>query len=370
MISLNTWKPLTRTLCAGVLSLTVFWGISGCNSPEIASELEEAAGEDGDDIGSELTQIEGQVVIDGSSTVAPISEAAAEAFEQKFTNVKVTVATSGTGGGFKRFTKGETDISDASRPIKASEFEACKRNGVSFVELPIAYDGLSIVVNRENDFVDELMVEDLKKIFLKEGGARTWKDVKADWPDLAIKIYAPGTDSGTFDYFFGDVVAKDDENEHPRDDMSVSEDDNVLVTGVAGEKGAIGFFGASYYFANTDKIKAVKIVNPLTGVAVAPTRQTIESGEYAPFSRPLFIYIKADSIKRPEIKQFVKFYLENAASLAEKVDYVPLPDEIYELARGHYEDRLMGTHFLTSSLEKRTGTLADLYTSENLVNIE
>lgn len=371
MKSQEAWKWGMQTVLGSVFGLAVACCLlTGCSNSSVKPDLEDELSELSEGGDSELTQIEGQVVIDGSSTVAPISEAAAESFEQVFKNVKVTVATSGTGGGFKRFTKGETDISDASRPIKNSEFEACKKNGVSFVELPIAYDGLSIVVNRENDFIEQLTVDDLKKIFLREGGATTWKDVNPEWPDLAIKIYAPGTDSGTFDYFFGDVVAKDEENEHPRDDMSVSEDDNVLVTGVAGEKGAIGFFGASYYFANKDKIKAVKIVDPKTNVAVAPTPDTIESGEYAPFSRPLFIYIKDDSLKRPEVKQFIEFYLKNAPSLAKKVDYVPLPDAIYDLARSHYEDRLMGTHFLTSELEKRSGTLAELYTSDNLVDTQ
>ncbi len=339
---------------------------TGCDSTPTTDALTDTA----DVTSSELTQIRGDVAIDGSSTVAPISEAAAEQFEETFTNVKVTVATSGTGGGFKRFTRGEIDVSDASRPIKDSEFDKCKENGVSFVELPIAYDGLSIVINKDNDFVDTLTIEQLKKIFLIEGGAKTWKDVDPSWPDLTIKIYAPGTDSGTFDYFFGDVVAKDEDNEHSRDDMSVSEDDNTLVTGVAGEKGAIGFFGASYYFANQDKIKAVPIVNPKSGDAVAPTRQTIESGAYAPFSRPLFIYINADSLKRAEVKQFVKFYLKNAAQLAEKVDYVPLPADIYASVQTHFDDRLTGTHYLTPEMEKRIGPLKEIYTTDNIVDIE
>ncbi len=343
----------------------------GCDSSthvvdDGGSSLNEEFGEDN----SELTQIEGQVVIDGSSTVAPISEGAAEAFEKVFTNVKVTVATSGTGGGFKRFWTGETDISAASRPIKQDEFENCKANKVSFVELPVAYDGLSIVVSKQNDFLTELTVEDLKKIFLKEGGAKTWKDINPQWEDLEIKIYAPGTDSGTFDYFFADVVAKDEENEHPRDDMSVSEDDNVLVTGVAGERGAIGFFGASYYFSNSDKIKAIPIVNPDTGTAHLPTPQTIESGDYAPFSRPLFIYVNSKSLRRPEVKQFVAFYLKNAPELAQRVDYVALPPELYEIATRHYEDRLFGTHYLTPQMEKRKGSLLDVYTTEHLLDIE
>ena len=359
------WKPGFGVLCLALATIAT----TGCEAEVETLTVDSDVVEDVEtDLGGELKQIEGKVVIDGSSTVAPISEAAAEAFEAEYPNVKVTVATSGTGGGFKRFTKGETDISDASRPIKDSEFKSCKENNVSFVELPVAYDGLSIVINKDNDFVDQLTVDNLKKIFLQEGGAKTWKDVNPEWPEVAIKIYAPGTDSGTFDYFFGDVVAKDEDNEHPRDDMSVSEDDNVLVTGVAGEKGAIGFFGASYYFSNKDKIKAVKIVDPKTGNAVAPTPQTIESGEYAPFSRPLFIYVKSDAMKRPEVKQFVNFYLENAGDLAKKVDYVALPDEVSEVVQAHFDDRLTGTHFMTAKLEKRVGALTELYTTDSLVD--
>lgn len=347
---------------AGLL-LVCLTGLPGCGSSTTKNSVD--SGIEGD-----LSQLEGRVVIDGSSTVAPVSEAAAESFERDFPNVRVTVATSGTGGGFKRFTLGETDISDASRPIKASEFQLCQEHGVSFVELPIAYDGLSIVVNKENDFVQQLTVDDLKKIFLREGGAKTWRDVNPEWPDLRIKIYAPGTDSGTFDYFFGDVVAQDSENEHPRSDMSPSEDDNILVTGVAGERGAIAFFGASYYFANADKIRAVEIVNPETGKAVAPTPETIESGEYAPFSRPLFIYINEASLKRPEVRAFVDFYLDHAAELAEKVDYVALPADIYAAARSRFENRTVGTHFMTEDLSKRVGPLTEVYTEANLVSTE
>lgn len=322
------------------------------------------------DLGSEVKNIEGAISIDGSSTVAPISTAAAEAFEKDFRNVRVTVAISGTGGGFGRFANGETDISDASRPIKADELAVCRKNGVRFVELPVAYDGLSIVVNPENDFVESLTIDQLKMIFLKEGGARTWQDVNPDWPDLKIKIYAPGTDSGTFDYFFGDVVAKNKDTEHPRDDMSVSEDDNNLVNGVAGEKGAIGFFGASYYFANRDKVKAVKIVNPETGQAIGPTAKSIEDGTYAPFGRPLFLYVNESSLRRPEVKQFVKFYLEHAGSLAEQVNYVALPAVIYQRATEHFENRQAGTHFLNTKMEKQTGTLSDLYQADRLVGAE
>ena len=311
-------------------------------------------------------EIEGKIEIDGSSTVYPISEAAAEKFRKSYPNVDVTVALSGTGGGFKRFTKGETDISDASRPIKDEEFKLCRENKVHFIEIPVAYDGLSIVINPNNKFVTSLSVDQLKKIFLAENSARTWKNVNPAWPAEIIKIYAPGKDSGTFDYFFGDVVAK--ESGTPRSEgVSFSEDDNALVNGVANETYAIGFFGCSYYFENQDKLKAVEIVNPKTRTAVAPTPEAIESGEYAPFSRPLFIYVSVDSLKSPALKKFVEFYIDNAGQLAKQVGYVALPEGIYDLAMEHFEDRLAGTHFLTSDLQKRSGALAKLYDESNLV---
>ncbi len=351
-----------------MIGLSLIFAAAGCRDHAGSDVTPEATGID--DFSSEVQDIEGAISIDGSSTVAPISTAAAESFEKDFQNVRVTVAISGTGGGFGRFALGETDISDASRPIKADELAECQKHGVGFVELPVAYDGLSIVVNKENDFIESLTVDQLKAIFLKEGGATTWQDVNADWPDTEIKIYAPGTDSGTFDYFFGDVVAKNKDIEHPRDDMSVSEDDNNLVNGVAGEKGAIGFFGASYYFANQDKIKAVKIVNPETGLAVGPTAETIEDGTYAPFGRPLFLYVNVKSLKRPEVKQFIKYYLQNAGTLAEQVNYVALPAAIYERATEHFENRLSGTHFLNSEMKKQSGTLAELYLADRLVGAE
>ncbi len=358
MLSKRKWQATVYGTCLAMTSIA----ISGCGPKSTANS-------DGGS-GGELAELQGAVEIDGSSTVAPISEAVAEAFKKTFPNVKVTVATSGTGGGFKRFALGETDISDASRPIKDSEFKICQENKVGFVEIPIAYDGLSIVVNKENDFVQQLTIDDLKKIFLAEGGAKTWKEVNPEWPDLRIKIYSPGTDSGTFDYFFADVVAKDKDNEHPRDDMSVSEDDNVLVTGVAGEKGAIGFFGAAYYFSNQDRINAVKIVNPETNEAIAPTKETIADGSYAPFGRPLLIYLREASLKRPEMKKFVEFYIKNAGKLSEKVGYVALPADLYDLALEHYENRLVGTHFLTKDLKKRVGPLSEIYKAESVVGVE
>ncbi len=307
----------------------------------------------------------GKVSIDGSSTVYLISQAAAAKFNKEHPKVKVTVGRSGTGGGFKRFTKGETDVSDASRPIKSSEFDQCKDNKVSFVELAVAYDGLTFVANLKNDWVEQLTVEQLQQIFLADKAAKKWSDVDPNWPEQDIKIFAPGTDSGTFDYF-KEVVAGQEGS--IREDMSVNEDDNVLVNGVAGEVNGIGFFGAAYYFENKDKLKVVKIVNPDSSEAVEPTPETIENGTYAPFSRPLFIYVNADSIRRPEIKSFVEFYLDHAADLSREVGYVALPAAVYDEAKRRYKARKTGTHFLTDAGEQRSGSFVELYKEENLVD--
>ncbi|QGJ69035.1 Phosphate ABC transporter, periplasmic phosphate-binding protein PstS [Planctomycetales bacterium 10988] len=309
--------------------------------------------------------LEGKIEVDGSSTVYPITEAIATGFLEIAPDVSVTVGVSGTGGGFKRFTANETDISDASRPIKSSEFESAKSAGVKFIEVPVAYDGLTIVVNPDNDWADEMTVEDLQKIFL-EGGAKTWKEVKDSYPDSPIKIFAPGTDSGTFDYF-KEVVAEDDGTIRSDNVMSTSEDDNVLVTGVAGEKGAIGFFGASYFFENEDKLKAVKIINP-DGDAIAPTAETIEDGSYAPFSRPLFIYLKLDSMSRPEMQKFVEYYMENAGEKAASVGYVALPQAVYDTANSFISEEKTGTCYLTEDMEKRGGAVSDVYKAENLTS--
>ena len=307
------------------------------------------------------TELQGNVRIDGSSTVYPISEAAASQFKNEYSNVVVTVGVSGTGGGFERFTKGETDISDASRPIKASEYEAAKSAGVKFVELPVAYDGLTIVVHKDNEWVDQLTVDELKKIFTEAGAAKNWSDVREGFPQRPITIFAPGIDSGTFDYFKEVVAGK---KGSMRSDMSTSEDDNVLVTGVAGSPDAIGFFGAAYYAENADKLKAVPIVNN-DGDAVTPTPTTIEDGSYNPFSRPLFIYVNAKSLARPEVKRFVASYLDNASSMAEQTGYTPLPSEVIDRAKRNARGRVTGTHYLTAEGEKRGGAVTEVYTDEN-----
>ncbi|WP_432797826.1 PstS family phosphate ABC transporter substrate-binding protein [Poriferisphaera sp. WC338] len=301
-------------------------------------------------------QLTGAVGIDGSSTVYPITEAVAEEFGEVAPRVKVTVGVSGTGGGFKRFSIGDTQISDASRPIKAKEDKKAKENGIEYIEIPVAYDGLSIVVNKNNTWVETLTVDDLKKIFLSDSKVKTWKDVNPAWPAIEVVMYTPGTDSGTFDYFKEKVAGKKGTF---RGDMTVSEDDNVLVNGIAGDKGAIGFFGCAYYFENMNKLKAIAIDGG--NGPVLPSAETIENGSYSPFSRPLFIYVNAKAADSPQVDAFVKFYFEQGPALAEEVGYVRLPSAIYDIAQRKYNSRHTGTHFLTADGEKRKGSLVELY---------
>ncbi len=302
-------------------------------------------------------ELKGAIAIDGSSTVYPITEAVAEEFRNEAAGVRVTVGISGTGGGFKRFAIGETDISDASRPIKDKEFNAAIENGVEFIEIPVSYDGLSIVINKENTWATDITIDELKKIYLEKHAAKTWQDVRADWPAEPIKAFGAGTDSGTYDYF-KEVVAG--EGDAIRPDMSTSEDDNVLVTGVAGNKGAIGFFGCAYYFENQDKLGVLAIVNH-EGKAVKPAPTTVEDGSYNPFSRPLFIYVNRDSADRPEVDAFVKFYLDNAAKLADEVGYVRLPSSVYEAARQRFENRVTGSCYWDADMKAIKGPVTKVY---------
>lgn len=304
------------------------------------------------------SRLRGSVKIDGSSTVYPITEAVAEEFRGVAPNVRVTVGISGTGGGFKRFVVGETDISDASRPIKAAEAAEAEKNRVEFVEIPVAYDGLSVVVNPKNDWIDHLTVDELKHIFLEGRAASTWADVRSSWPATPIKIYSPGTDSGTFDYFKEVVAGK---TGSIRSDMSVSEDDNVLVRGVAGDLNAIGFFGVAYYEENKDQLRVVPVVNPESGEAVTPSTETILNGTYAPFSRPLFIYAAKNSLRRPEVRRFITFYLDNAPELSAEVGYVRLPSSIYDVARRRVARGQTGTSYLTEDGEKVEGPVTEVY---------
>lgn len=288
-----------------------------------------------------LSQGAATIKVDGSSTVYPITEAVAEDFQTQNRGVNVTVGISGTGGGFERFCNGETDISNASRPIKASEIEACKTAGIDFVELPVAYDALTIVVNPRNTWASSLTVEELKKIWepAAQGKITNWNQVRADFPDAPLKLFGPGTDSGTFDYFTEAVVG---ESKASRADYTASEDDNVLVQGVSRDANAIGYFGFAYYEANQQRLKAVPIDNG--NGPVSPSRETVENGTYQPLSRPLFIYVSKKAAERPEVKSFVDYYLANTDLVAE-VGYVPLPTEAYEVAQENFESLKVGSVF-------------------------
>ena len=300
--------------------------------------------------------LKGAIKIDGSSTVYPITEAVAEEFNKEARKVRVTVGISGTGGGFKRFCAGEIDISDASRPIKKSESDSAGKAGVEYIELPIAYDGLTIVVHPKNTWCTSLTVDQIKKIYSASGGVKNWKDIDPSYPDKPIKVYSPGTDSGTFDYFKEVTVGKDGSI---RSDISVSEDDNVLVRGVAGDEGSIGFFGCAYYFENKDKVKPVAVDGGKGAVPV--TVEAIENGSYAPFSRPLFIYVNKKSAERAEVAAFVDFYLKNAPELVGEVGYVKLPESIYAKVGSNWTKRRTGTQFTKPNGEAVTGSLATVY---------
>jgi phosphate transport system substrate-binding protein len=275
---------------------------------------------------TESKQLSGEINIDGSSTVYPIMEAIAEEYLAVQPDVKVSVGLSGTGGGFKAFIAGETDMSNASRPIKDEEAAQLEEKGIDFTEIKLAFDGLSVVVNKDNTWVDHLTVDELKKIWIEDGTVKKWSDIRADWPAEDIKFYSPGTDSGTFDYF-NEVILED---QPIAQSATLSEDDNVLVQGVTGDKNSIGYFGYAYYLENKDNLKVV----PIDGGngPVEPNNETIESGEYAPLSRPLFTYVKNESVKKEEVYDYTKFLIENAAELSEDVGYVRLPEEEYTTA--------------------------------------
>jgi phosphate transport system substrate-binding protein len=281
------------------------------------------------------------ITIDGSSTVFPISEAVAEEYGKAHPGVRPpTVGISGTGGGFKRFLAGETDISDASRPILAEEVETAGKNSIQYIELPIAFDGLSVMVNPKNDFLTTLTVAELKKMWEPSSTVKKWSDVRKGWPAREIHFFGPGTDSGTFDYFTEAINGK---TKAIRTDFSASEDDNVLVQGIAGDVDAIGFFGYSYYAENKDKLKLVGVDNGKG--AVEPSPETIRNGTYAPLSRPVFIYISTKSAEKPEVKSFVEFYLANVVTLAPEIGFVPLPDNVNSLVKERWTNKTTGSIF-------------------------
>jgi len=284
------------------------------------------------------------IKIDGSSTVYPITEAVAEDYQNE-KKIKVTVGISGTGGGFKKFCRGETDVQNASRPILKKEMDACKEAGVQYIELPVAYDGLTVVINKNNDFVKSLSVEDLKKIWepAAQGKVKSWKQVNATYPDTPLKLFGAGSDSGTFDYFTEAIVGK---AKSSRGDYTASEDDNVLVQGVNSDKGGLGYFGFAYFEENQDKLKAVPIIAKKGAPAVTPSAESVKDGSYQPLSRPLFIYVNATAAAfKPEVKAFVDFYLQNAPTLVKEVQYIPLPTNEYAAVTKHWKSLKAGTGF-------------------------
>jgi phosphate transport system substrate-binding protein len=294
-------------------------------------------GSGGGDAGGGDGNVSGEIAVEGSSTVLPITQAAAEAFSQENPDVRISVGGAGTGDGFAAFCAGETQISDASRPIDPKEeIPACEENGIKYIEIPVAYDGISVVVNPQNDFATDITSEELKTLWepAAEGRITKWSQVHPEWPDQEITLYGPGTESGTFDYFTDEVVGEEGAS---RSDYQASEDDNVLVQGVSGDPNALGYFGFSYYETNQDSLKALAVDG------VEPNTESIRTGEY-PLSRPLFIYVSTQALEENKaVKPFVNFYLDNLKAFVEQARYVTLPESLAQEARTHWEDRTTGT---------------------------
>lgn len=276
------------------------------------------------------------IKVDGSSTVYPITEAVAEEYGKINRNVRVTVGISGTGGGFKKFTVGETDISNASRPIKATEAAAASKSSVQYIELPVAYDALTVVVNKANTWATNLTTAELKKIWEPGSKVKNWAQVRSGFPSVPLKLYGPGTDSGTFDYFTEAINGKE---KACRTDFVSSEDDNVLVQGVSRDRGALGYFGFAYYEENMNKLNAVAVNG------VKPSIAAVNNGTYKPLARPLFIYVSKKSASQPHVDRFVRFYLQNAAKLSKSVGYVPLPSSIVRIVQARYNRKTPGSVF-------------------------
>lgn len=289
-----------------------------------------------------VPDLKGVVKVDGSSTVFPITEAVAEEFQKTNRGVNVTVGVSGTGGGFKKLIAGEVDVTNASRPIKQSEIEQCAKNNIEYIEIPVAFDALSVVVNKKNTWAESITVKELAKIWAPEsqGKVMKWSDVRAGWPETPLKLFGPGTDSGTFDYFTEAVVGKEDAS---RGDYTSSEDDNVLVQGVTGNEGGLGYFGVAYYEGNSSKLKALAVDNETGTGPQLPTKENVVAGKYAPLSRPLFVYVRKDALDRPEVKEFVAYYLQNAPKLSQEVGYVALPATTYAIAATRVEKKIAGS---------------------------
>jgi phosphate transport system substrate-binding protein len=285
------------------------------------------------------------VTVDGSSTVYPITEAVAEDFQKSKKNkVQVTVGISGTGGGFKKFCRGETDISDASRPILEKEMKLCAENGIKYIELPVAFDALTVVIHPKNIWAEKMTVAELKMMWepAAQGKIMRWNQVNPAWPDAPLKLFGAGADSGTFDYFTEAIVGK---SKSSRGDFTASEDDNVLVQGVSRDENALGFFGLAYYHENQNKLKAAAIIEKAGKPAVLPSVETVMKGTYQPLARPIFIYVSSKAVEKAEVREFIEFYIKNAPALVKEVGYVPLGDADYSLALKNFNNRKLGTGF-------------------------
>jgi phosphate transport system substrate-binding protein len=291
----------------------------------------------------------GRISIDGSSSVYPLTEAVAEEFRKKHPDIKIMVGVSGTGGGFKKFLRGEIDISNASRPISKGEIEQAKKNGINFIEIPVSYDGMAIIISPKNTFVDYVTVAELKKIWSPEsqGKINTWKQVRSSWPDLPLNLYGAGTSSGTYDYF---TLAVNGKAKASRGDYTASEDDNILVQGVSSDQNSLGYFGLVYYKENKNKLKLVPVKATDEAEAVYPNDSTVQFGKYQPLTRPEFIYVNTEAAKKIYVQQFIKFYLENAEPLAKEIGYTPLPHEVYKLSYNRFMNRKTGSIFENRSI--------------------
>ncbi len=329
-------RNITTFALIGVLLLAT--ALVGCSKPSSTGQKTEGAAKQ---------SLSGTILVDGSSTVFPITEAVAEEFQKAYKGVRVTVGISGTGGGFKKFGSGETDLTGASRPIRPTEVELCKKNGIEYIELPVAYDGLAVMVNPKNTWANSITVAELKKIWEPEaqGKITRWNHVRPEWPDRELHLFGAGVDSGTYDYFTAAIVGKEHSS---RGDFTSSEDDNVLVQGIATDELALGFFGYAYYEANRDKLKllAVDDEDPRNGDGpILPSLETVINGTYQPLSRPIFIYVNKKSLDRPEVAEFVRFYLSHAPKLVKEVGYIPLPERAYQLAQKRVDARKTGSLF-------------------------
>jgi phosphate transport system substrate-binding protein len=335
--------PRNTRVISFASAVALVLGVTSCNGNQASNTTPQSDGASPATNTAASPNVSGNVKVDGSSTVFPISEAMAEEFQKANPNVKVTVGLSGTGGGFKKFCAGETDISNASRPIKPSEVELCKQNNIEYVELPIAFDGLSVVVNPQNQFVECLKVDELKKMWepAAQGKVTNWSQIRSGFPNQRLGLYGAGTDSGTYDYFTQAIVGEEGKS---RGDYTASEDDNTLVQGVSSDQNGLGFFGYAYYAENKDKLKLVAIDGGKG--CVQPSPETISDGTYQPLSRPEFIYVKKSAADRPEVKAFVNYSIapENRELISE-VGYVPLPDDLVGQVQARFENGKVGSIF-------------------------